>query len=77
MPTTSSWEGNMPHLPNLFGDRLPDDKSTFPLIDSDCRDELDGYHHNVWEDLCDHFGLDPDKTDCIYVTIVSVDEKGD
>ena len=42
------------------------------LIESDCRSELDGYHFNVWENICEVFGVDPDGIEAIELSVYRI-----
>lgn len=44
----------------------------FILDKDDCRDKASGYHLDIWGDICDSFGLNPEKTIRIRINLIEV-----
>ncbi len=50
--------------------------STFILDKDDVKNkQQDGYHLDIWDDICDTFGLNPHKTIRIRISFVKVDSE--
>lgn len=42
---------------------------TIIITEADCKSDIDGYHLNVWENICVEFGIDPDLTDHVELSL--------
>jgi len=45
------------------------------LCEADCKSILDGYHLNVWEEICSIFNRDPDEVDTLEFSLNDVHYK--
>ena len=59
-------------VPSIKGNIM----ETYVLCASDCKTIFEGYHINVWDGICEAFGLDPQTTDDITIRYVDHEEVG-